>query len=459
MTTRREKSRELFEKKKLQRRQSNVSRPMNPTYASLPPSTKHIVTCIPEVPKYNILIKIASRSRPKALMQCVESFLVNASSKHDIRILITADNDDPSMKDWIYNDPRVEVCYGNSKSKISAINADINDKSFDILIAAADDQRANMSGYDELIAQEMYYNFPNLDGAINFHDGHVHRKLMTIPVIGYNLYKKFNYVYHPDYLSLWCDNEMTDLYNQLNRVKYSEQVPIEHIHFSTGKTPVDGLYRKNDKDHVVDNAKFDARRKLRAGNSKFEFEYPEILLSICICSLHVRAEMRKGLFASLNKQIMARPDYKQIEICVDSDNGETTIGAKRNRLLDRALGKFVCFVDDDDQLATDYVNRIMDTIIANPDIDCVGMKGIIVTNGSNPKPFIHSVKYKKWSEDKEAYYRCPNHLNPIRTEIARKVRFNEVNHGEDADFSTRVKPLLKKEVFIDSAIYYYLYRT
>jgi hypothetical protein len=53
------------------------------------------------------------------------------------------------------------------------------------------------------------------------------------------------------------------------------------------------------------------------------------------------------------------------------------------------------------------------------------------------------------------YYRCPNHLNPIKREIALQVMFPELSRGEDRDFSMRVKRLLKKEEYIDGIIYFY----
>jgi hypothetical protein len=56
------------------------------------------------------------------------------------------------------------------------------------------------------------------------------------------------------------------------------------------------------------------------------------------------------------------------------------------------------------------------------------------------------------------YKRTPNHLNPIKREIATSVPFPEINHGEDWAFMVNVFPMLKSEVFVDEYLYHYYYR-
>ena len=46
-------------------------------------------------------------------------------------------------------------------------------------------------------------------------------------------------------------------------------------------------------------------------------------------------------------------------------------------------------------------------------------------------------------------------MNPIKKDLAEKVKFVDKNHGEDSDFSVKIRPLLKTEVYIDKIIYFY----
>lgn len=173
-------------------------------------------------------------------------------------------------------------------------------------------------------------------------------------------------------------------------------------------------------------------------------------LSILICSMSSRSEKLKRLMAVLQPQIT-----NDIEILVKTDEGQIAIGAKRNLLLQEASGDYVAFVDDDDLVSNDYVEKIIEAIKSNP--DCCGISGIITFQGSGPRMFIHSLKYKEWFEKNEIYYRCPNHLNPIKRSLALQVKFPESNFGEDKDFSTRLLPLLNSEAFIPGVLYHYLY--
>lgn len=173
-------------------------------------------------------------------------------------------------------------------------------------------------------------------------------------------------------------------------------------------------------------------------------------LSILICTLESRKTMLQRLMDVLNPQVS-----DAVEILTSSDNGEMPIGKKRNNLLESANGEYVAFVDDDDLVSKDYVNKILMATRTSP--DCCGLQGIITFQGQSPRMFIHSLQYKEWFEKNNVYYRCPNHLNAVRKEIAMQVKFPESNHGEDRDFSTRLLPLLKREEFINGVIYHYLY--
>lgn len=173
-------------------------------------------------------------------------------------------------------------------------------------------------------------------------------------------------------------------------------------------------------------------------------------LSILICSMSSRVDKLNKLMNVLSPQV-----NDDVEILIKTDDGEIQIGKKRNLLLEEASGDYVCFVDDDDLVSTDYVSKILEATKNNP--DCCGLQGIITFQGQCPRMFIHSLQYKEWFEKNNIYYRCPNHLNPIKREIALKVKFPESNFGEDKDFSVRVLPLLKTESFISGVIYHYLY--
>lgn len=184
-----------------------------------------------------------------------------------------------------------------------------------------------------------------------------------------------------------------------------------------------------------------------------------MILSILIATLDSRIEQFTKLENFLNKQIKDNNLSNDVEILFFRDDKEYPIGIKRNTLLESAEGLFTVFVDDDDWVADDYVVSIVNAIKSNPDIDCVGIKGVLISEDLGNKPFIHSVRYDSYFEDMANYYRPPNHLNPIRREIALTVKFPFKNFGEDYDWAMAMlkSGLLKKEVFLDKIMYYYYF--
>ena len=168
--------------------------------------------------------------------------------------------------------------------------------------------------------------------------------------------------------------------------------------------------------------------------------------------LTVTMDSRKEIFQNLARVMKAQSNLN-VEMLATSDNGEKSIGQKRNELLQAAKGDYVVFVDDDDMVSPFYVYGILNAITNKP--DCVGIEGIVTQRNIGPKKFIHSLKYEDWYEKDDIYYRCPNHLNPIKREIALDAMFPEVSWQEDKFFSERLKGKLKSEVYINGPIYYY----
>lgn len=176
-------------------------------------------------------------------------------------------------------------------------------------------------------------------------------------------------------------------------------------------------------------------------------------LSILIATIPKRKWKFHRLLNLLDSQM---PMNGCIEILWD-DSLDYNIGVKRNKLLDRALGDYIVFVDDDDMVSDDYVTKILQATKYNP--DCIGISGVITTNKKNLKQWHISKEYGTWYEKNNVYYRTPNHISPVKREIAVKIRFPEISFGEDAVYSRNIHPLLKTETIVNGNIYFYNYST
>jgi glycosyltransferase involved in cell wall biosynthesis len=174
-----------------------------------------------------------------------------------------------------------------------------------------------------------------------------------------------------------------------------------------------------------------------------------IKLSILIASMPAHLAHLDGLMQILSPQITG-----EVEIVTDSSMGYN-IGTKRNKLLEMASGEYIVFIDADDRVSPKYVELILNAIKTRP--DCVGISGYITTNGGNMRQWYISKDYGYWYELNNVYYRTPNHISPVKRELALQARFPEWTTAEDAEYSKRLYPLLNTEVKIEGNIYHYNY--
>jgi len=179
------------------------------------------------------------------------------------------------------------------------------------------------------------------------------------------------------------------------------------------------------------------------------------LLSIMIPTL----EDRKTQYLEPLMEHLRKQQTDEVNIDIRSDRGEMDIGTKRNLMLKEARGKFVAFVDDDDWVSDTYVSDILQAIKAHDALDCVGFWGEIYFSGELGGRMIHTTMCKFWTEVPGVYYRPPNHLNPVRAEIAKRFQFQSIRTSEDHFWSMDLKEsgLLNYEVFL-GAKPTYIYR-
>lgn len=182
-------------------------------------------------------------------------------------------------------------------------------------------------------------------------------------------------------------------------------------------------------------------------------------ISILIPTLKSRERLVRQVLAEIQKQAAECPQIRT-EILWESDTGELTLGQKRNILLDRCTGKYHCFIDDDDILAPDYLKTFVPMITSGVDYDCASFVGAHYMRGSLTKLFHHSLQYTDWAETPERYIRTVSPMNLIKTDIVRQVRYKDIRHTEDHEFSKRLMSsgLLKTEFEINPnhPIYHYI---
>jgi hypothetical protein len=423
---------------------------------------------------------MATRERPSQFFNCLQTYYDNLSGNCDVTFLISCDLDDLSMNNpdvisRMEKMPNLFFYFAKRCTKIEAVNRDIEKHlDFDVLLSASDDMFVIKKDFDEIICNTMLEAFPDLDGVLNFSDGYMDDRLNTYPILGKKYYEKFGYIYHPEYKSFFCDLELTIVSKMLKKDKSVLEILVEHRHPAAGYSE-DNLYRYNDSMGMPlhDKLLFYKRKA-----SNFDLREEDILeeklptsldiynnakhrldvkWSILICTLDEKSHKFQRLYTKLLEQISKLHLETQVEVVFYKDNRTHSIGSKRNKLIENSRGKYVCFIDDDDDVSDAYVSLIYNALKSNP--DCVSLVGRLLEEGKKPCKFCHSNHFRTYVQKGTKYFRPPNHLNTIRADIVKQFKFLEENLFEDLDWTMRVAKsgVLKRESKVTEVLYFYLH--
>lgn len=182
-------------------------------------------------------------------------------------------------------------------------------------------------------------------------------------------------------------------------------------------------------------------------------------LSICIVSLHSRKAKLDELLACLADQ---QPYLMDTELLIAVDDGQDTVGSKRNRLVGHAIGQYICHIDDDDLVHHRYIKNILMTIdplnFTNlTSLDAVAIRGQRIEN-DDPQSAVE-FDYRVGGVEGEwidsVLWRSPGHLCPIRADLAKSIPFEDRTGGEDLIWSAALAPSIKTCRSASSEVLYY----
>lgn len=406
-----------------------------------------------------ILLKVPTRSRPARVLKTLEAYLRLANHPEHMGIAISCDHDDETMnKDMIRSEIKQiarktawhRVYYSANRNKIEACNANMNeiDYPWDIVVLVSDDMIPQIKGYDDTIRNYMLANYPETNGILWFNDGYQAEKLNTLTILGRKMYESFGYLYHPSYKSLFCDTEFTDLCRTTLKSKttYIPYCIIRHEHPGTGfADKMDELYAQNQKYWVEDMYTYISRKT-------YTYDW-----SVLIPTMQGREESLQRLLLSIQEKVRRLAPDMRVQFSIEFDNKEKSVGLKRDALLQNAQGRYMSFIDDDDDITDEYIEDLWECI--KGDYHVMRLFGTIA-----PYRFFHTLKFT--FDDKMAtkgdppmFQRPPNHLNPMLTDVARLIRFKDATYGEDLDWCIRLHKtqFLQREYTSDESRTHYIY--
>lgn len=214
-----------------------------------------------------ILIQFPIRERPDRFYSTFMRYYDYADDISNIKFNIVSDKDDDillksRMLEIVAKKDNVHITNAYHKSKVHAIN-DLSEVDMtwpDIILLASDDMIPQIKGYDTIIRNKMLEHYPDTDGVLFFWDGYC--DLNTLVIMGRKYFERFNYIYHPDYTSLWCDNEFMEVADRLNKQTRFKDCIIKHEHPVRNKSiKRDNLYNKNESFYKSDKLVYERRKQ------------------------------------------------------------------------------------------------------------------------------------------------------------------------------------------------------
>lgn len=215
-----------------------------------------------------ILIKYPTRFRPELFCSTILQTFLNAADKENILFLVSYDDNDATMSEQMieFFSRTIPVIFekGESKNKIHACNRDIEKiADWDILLLLSDDMICQVEGWDDILRKSFS---DNLDQCLHFSDGYTHQKLQTLFICGRSYYDRFKYIYNPEYISLFSDNEAQEVAKLLNKYHYFPQVLFKHAHYSNDQNiKMDDLMRHNESFYKQDQRTYNRRKSIGFG--------------------------------------------------------------------------------------------------------------------------------------------------------------------------------------------------
>jgi hypothetical protein len=167
-------------------------------------------------------------------------------------------------------------------------------------------------------------------------------------------------------------------------------------------------------------------------------------LSILIPTVDTRRSLLSRLLWTLEQQLT-----DEVEVLVY--DGWIPVGDKVTSMLQQAKGTYVMVVDDDDLVAGDLIEKVLQATETNPDY--IAFKVLHLADGKYAGSVSSSIHGdKNWAKNPYGVH----HKCPVRTEIAKQFVVTNEYRG-DRDWSVQVQEQTKTEVLIDKHLYIYDY--
>lgn len=187
-----------------------------------------------------------------------------------------------------------------------------------------------------------------------------------------------------------------------------------------------------------------------------------VILSILMPTTPERSEMFSKLYNQVKFQVTSlqnvHPSLGTVEILVDDSkrflDGGLSVGKKRESLVQRAEGKYLCFLDSDESISPDYVETLVRLCNKDQDI-CTFQAMVKLSDFWALVDMRLTYKVNDQITPEHSVRRPPWHICPVRSIFAKLHKFNDKNNAEDFEWMEKVLANCTTEAHSERIIFSY----
>ena len=193
-----------------------------------------------------ISLLLPTRGRPELAKRFMQSVAEQSIYPKDVEIILYMDGDDIESHGIDYPGLNVQRIIG-PRQTMGAYNSECLDQSNgEIIVLVNDDMVIRTHGWDERLRQ-LDASFEDKVYLAYGNDLFKKGNLCTFPILSRKTCQALKEPYHRAYRGAFIDYHLMDIFKRLqhaghNRIVYLEDVVFEHLHYRTGKAPIDATY-------------------------------------------------------------------------------------------------------------------------------------------------------------------------------------------------------------------------
>ena len=204
-----------------------------------------------------------SLGRPVQARKCYDHWMDTCSGEHEIEWIVSLSNTDESIEEYhqTFTESDAVIITAKTKNMVQASNEGAKVCAGDIIILVSDDMFAPKM-WDMRVLHK--YEMIEGPGILQVYDGITAQKL-TIPIMNRLAYIKLGYLYHPEYISMYADDDLRKTALQHEMLYNATDIVMEHRHYSNGKAPYDKTYALENSNAAIKHGErlFFERAKLK----------------------------------------------------------------------------------------------------------------------------------------------------------------------------------------------------